>query len=386
MPGSIRERSPGVWQLRVFVGRDELGKPKHQTRTVRGGKRVAERELARFLTEMSDGKVSKPGTETVGEFLDRWLAQVSSHRSPTTVRGYKSHIAQTKAQIGSVRLDKLTAQHLDQAYSAWLNAGKSMGTVRHRHNVIGAALAQAVKWGVLAVDVSDKASPPPLRTRAIPRVRPEAVQRFIRAAEEKNPTLVAAIALAAVLGARRGELCGLKWSDIEEERILTIERSAKKDLAGELQMGDTKNHQARHLALDVFALAVLRQHKEAMAAQAALFGTRLEPDSFVLTPPIRSKSFDPSGKTPLNPDYITHAHRKLADALGIRVRFHDLRHFAATELVAAKIDPKTVAARLGHDPQVLMKTYAALVAENDQEAADVMGQVLSRGAIKAGGS
>jgi integrase len=321
--------------------------------------------------------------QTFGEYLDEWLTHATDSYSPSTVRGYRSHIDQIKLieisprkKLGAIELRKLTAQNLDAAYAKWLKGGKSQATVRHRHNVIGVALAQAVRWGKLPTDISDKAAPPPLRTRPIPRVLSTTVREFITEAEKRNPTLVAAIALAAVLGARRGELCGLRWSDVAADDVLAIERSAKKNLEGAVTMGDVKNHQPRYLALDVFALAVLRQHRASMEELARAHGVVLSEDAYVLTPTIRSRYFDPTGRTPLPPDYITHAHRDAAAALGLKVRFHDLRHFAATELIAAKVDPKTAAGRLGHDPIVLMKTYAALVDENDREAANVLGRVL----------
>lgn len=389
----MTERKPGVWTLRVYVGNDEKGRPQQATRTFCGGKRDASAALARFVIEAKDGTVGRPSSETFGSYLDYWLAQITPLRSPTTIRGYKSHITAIKEvrslpggnPLGSKQLSKLRAHDLDSAYTWWLNDGRSLPTVRHRHNIIGAALAQAVKWDRISQDVSDTASPPPMRTRPIPRVQPAAVRTLIKAAEKQNPTLAAAIALAAVLGARRGELCGLRWSDTDlDGRFLWIERSAKYDSGKNVIMGDVKNHQPRRVPLDPFAVAILTTHRSNAEKIAADAGVVLVKDGYVLTPPITSVDFDPTGATPIDPDYITQSHRNLAGKLGLAVRFHDLRHFAATEMVKAKIDPKTGAGRLGHDPVVYMRMYVAAIEENEQEAANVLGRALADQRLLAG--
>jgi integrase len=370
----------------VFTGVDSSGRPVQVSRTVRGGKRQAGAALAKFVAEVSSGEVAPRSSETLGQFLKLWLEHVRATKEPTTARSYESHIRAvtsvilppSKRPLGSKQLSALRSADLDQAYAIWLKQGLSRATVRHRHNILGAALHQAVKWDRIPRDVSDLASPPALRTRKIPRVRPEQVRDLITAAESQNPTLLAAIALAAVLGARRGELCGLRWSDIDfDARLLTIERAAKHGLDGRsVVIGDTKNHEARTLALDPFALEVLRRHRvtgENIASQA---GVSLDPEAYVLTPPVTSSDFDPTGRTPVRPDYITVAHKRLAASLGIEVRFHDLRHFVATQMIGAKVDPRTAAGRLGHDVVVLMRTYAAAIDENDRQAAALVGRLL----------
>ena len=385
--GTMSERSPGVWRLRVFTGVDSAGRPVQVSRTFRGGKRAASAALAEFVAEVSGGKVAPRSGESLEQFLQEWLEHVRATKEPTTARSYESHVRAvtsvvvppSKQPLGTKQLSALKTSDLDQAYAIWLKQGLSKATVRHRHNILGAALHQAVKWERIPRDVSDLASPPPLRTRKIPRVRPEQVQQLIAGAEQQNPTLLAAIALAAVLGARRGELCGLRWSDIDlDAGLLTIQRAAKHALDGKtVIMGDTKNHEPRTLALDPFAIQVLQRHRLNVEQLAAQAGAQLDADGYVLTPPVGSHDFDPTGRTPVRPDYITVAHKRLAASLGLQVRFHDLRHFVATQMIGGKVDPKTAAGRLGHDVVVLMRTYAAVIEENDREAAALVGKLLS---------
>jgi hypothetical protein len=99
--GTKTEIRPGVWRLRVFVGTDPTsGNPRQLSRTVRGGVRAAERELARFVTEAEAGDVPMGADQTLSEFLNAWLAFVEPQRSPTTVRGYRDKVRRWKAVLG----------------------------------------------------------------------------------------------------------------------------------------------------------------------------------------------------------------------------------------------------------------------------------------------
>jgi integrase len=200
------------------------------------------------------------------------------------------------------------------------------------------------------------------------------VRRLIDEAEGRGqPILATAIALAALTGARRGELCGLRWSDVDENAgILHIRRAAKHGLNHrQVVLRDTKTHSERHLALDTVALAVLDTHRERARSWAASAGVSLQEDGFVLT-------YDPTGQEPMRPDSLGQAYKRLTARIGVTLRFHDLRHFAATQLIGAGINARTVAARLGHaDPSVTLRVYSHALEEKDQEAAAILGELLT---------
>ena len=138
--------------------------------------------------------------------------------------------------------------------------------------------------------------------------------------------LAAAIALAAVTGARRGELCGLRWSDIDSTGLLHIRRAVKHDLdPRQLVVGATKTHSERRVSLDDLAMSVLAAHRARVEHAAEMTGVALGPDAYML-------SLDPSGAEPMRPDSLGDAFARLARQQGAKLRFHDLRHFAATQL------------------------------------------------------
>lgn len=192
--------------------------------------------------------------------------------------------------------------------------------------------------------------------------------------------LAGAIALAAITGARLGELCGLRWSDVDMERnVLHIRRAVTHGIdKGELVVGPTKTHQAPKVSLDPVARDLLERHRKAMDERATTLGSAVLADGYVLPggPPW---SFDPTGAEPVRPSSMTSAFARLARRAGVNARFHDLRHFSATQLIGAGVDVRTVAHRLGHaDPATTLRVYAHALAERDRGAAAILGRLVAR--------
>lgn len=367
--GTMVERSPGHWWIRAYAGRNEKGQPIQVSRTIRGTKRQAQDALAELASQVRSGEVALPSDMTVGELLDRWLDHITPLREPGTIRGYRTHIKAIKEQIGKVKLTKLTALHVDSAYRSWSTAGLAPNTVHHRHAVIRTALHQAVRWGMIPKAVTDQASPPPLRSQPVPATEAATVRGVYEAASEEQPVLAVAIYLAAVTGLRRGELCALRWTDIDRG-VLHVRQSAKLSVDGrEVLLRDTKTHQGRSLALDEESLVVLATYKAELLERAASADARLRPDGFILSPHV-------TGAEPMKPDTLGQGFRRLARKEGVYMRFHDLRHFTATQLVASGMDPRTVANRLGHaDPGLTLRVYSSFRRDRDQEAARTMAGV-----------
>lgn len=370
MRGTKQERSPGVWRLRVFIGNDPVtGNPRQATRTFRGTKKQADSALAELVGDLGRGVVALD-TSTLAEYLDRWLDHIASTKSPTTIRGYRGSIKRIDDKLGSLRLSKLTAQHLDRAYREWLDEGLHPSSVHHTHAVLSAALNQAVKWSVVPRAVTRSASPPPLRVgpKAIPS--PEVILRLIAGAEDRGqPILAAAIAVAATTGARRGEMLGVRWSDVDlVDGNLHIRRAIKHDDGPGWVVGPTKTHAQRQIVLDRFSVQVLRRHLDAAVQRAGEAFVILDPDGYVFT-------FDPSGETPMRPDSLGQAFARLCVKEGVSgVTLHTLRHFSASVLVASGRDVRTIAGRLGHaDATTTLRVYAHMVEGRDRDAAEFIG-------------
>lgn len=374
MRGTKQERSPGVWRLRVFIGTDPVtGNPRQATRTFRGTKKQADSALAEFVRDIGRGEVSTDSS-TVREFLERWLDHITPTKSPTTIRNYRGKIKRINGKLGELRLAKLTAQHLDRSYREWLDEGLHPTTVHHLHSVLSASLNQAVKWGIVPAAVTAKASPPPLRSAPKLVPTPEVIQRLIAAAERRGqPVLAAAIAVAATTGARRGELLGLRWSDLDlDTGYMHIRRAIKHADGPGWVLGDTKAHAQRRIALDGFSVSVLRRHQAAVQQRCADACVELDPDGYVFT-------FDPAGVEPMKPDSLGQAFSRLCakeDVSGVSL--HTLRHFSASLLVASGRDVRTVAGRLGHaDAATTLRVYSHMIEGRDRDAAEFLGALLA---------
>jgi len=370
--GSMTERSPGVWRLRVFVGDDPLtGNPHQVHRTFKGGQREASKALAALVTEVQAGHFDL-SSATVGQLLDRWLEHLESiGRRPSTVYGYRGKIDHAiRPALGAIGLSKLTADILDRTYASWTASGLASATVRQYHAILSGSLHQAVKWGWIERNPTDRATSPSPQGPKMTPPTPDEVNRLVAAAEDSDPILATAIAIAALTGCRRGELVALRWSDIDlEGGYLTIERSIT-TVDGVTYEGPTKTHQVRHLALDDLCLMVLRQRRAFQEKFSEDTDSPLVEDPFVL-------SYMAHAGTPVNSDTISHRFSALAAKLGIRCRFHDLRHFSITTLIAAGVDVRTVSTRHGHATATMtLNRYAHALPATDREAAAVLGRVL----------
>jgi hypothetical protein len=162
----MRERSPGHWELRAFTGRDPAtGAPRQTTRTFRGTEKEAGKALSQLVADVENGKFDRTSA-TVGQLLDKWLEAAESSQRPRTLYENKRKIeGRIRPILGSVRLDKLSAETLDAAYRAWLAEGLSSSTVAIYHSILHAACRQAVKWGWVDSTPTARATPRRWSTR-----------------------------------------------------------------------------------------------------------------------------------------------------------------------------------------------------------------------------
>lgn len=388
MTGTLRQRSPGRWEIRVSTGKDPLtGRYRVTTQTVRGTKRQAQVALAELVAEVARGKHT--GTSaTLGTLLDRWLDVIAADRSPTTIDGYRGWIeGDIKPRWGDVRISKLEPSELDAWYRALLRGegrlpGRgplSVASVRQVHAIIRAALEQGVRWKWLPANPARLASPPTGKGHRIRVPAPDDVLRLIAAMAERRPDLAVLLRLAAATGARRGELCALRWRCVDLQRgVVVIEAAIIETGKGRsvtVEKG-TKTDGERKVTIDPDTLAILRSWRLRPEAEV-IHGRAPLPSDWVFP-----RLDDP--REPLRPSTVTQMVRKLRDELGLAgVTPHTLRHFQATQLLGQGESVRAVADRLGHaDPALTLRTYAHSLPGSDGAAAAIIGRTL---ALPAGG-
>jgi integrase len=376
--GTIRRgKRTGTWELRVSIGRDPLtGRYRQASRTVSGTKRDAERALAEFVSEVGEGAQQHAATSaTVAELLTQWLDLVRDRLSPSTFRTYCSCTRIYLVEgLGRKRVRKVTTRDIDLLYQALTRErGLSARTVHQVHAILRGAFGQAMRWGWIRTNPVVAASPPPVRKAEVHPPDPDVVVKLLSAADELDHEYGVFLRLAAATGARRGELCALRWSDLDTRSgTLVIARNLIESPGGVWLEKDTKTHQVRRIALDPATRAMLQDYSASLSARAEAVGGELLEDGFVFTRSV-------SGSEPWLPGSQTQRFNALCRRLAIEgVRLHDLRHMHATQLLGANIDVRTVAGRLGHaNAATTLGVYAQFLQVRDRDAAEVIGTLLN---------
>ena len=281
----MRERRPGVWELVVQLPRDATtARAPQLSRTVQGTKREAQRALAALVAEVSAGKVSASNA-TLSELLVRWLEVVDDQLSPTTVREYRRLVrTMLDPDLGKLSLRKVTTQRLDAYYASLVRERElSPASIRHIHAVLRGALGQGVKWGWIPTNPAAAASPPKLRHREITPPAIADTRALLLAADEHDPEFGALLRVIAATGARRGEVCGLRWSGVDFDAGTVLIRRSIASVAGGTVEKDTKTHAARRIAVDAETLAVLMRQRQRMQARAAACRLPFNAAGFVFT-------------------------------------------------------------------------------------------------------
>jgi integrase len=375
MSGNIRSAGYGVWEVRLDSGRDPVtGRRRQLSRRVHGSKRDAQKALNALATEIDVGRFVGTST-TFAELCTQWLTLAENDLSPTTLRRYKNLLSKRiLPALGDRPLKSIRTIDLDQLYLGLSNrVGLAPATVRQIHAVIRRAFRQAILWGWINNNPATNATPPRLAKSDLSPPDIEQVAELITKATERDPELGHFLHIAASTGARRGEVCALRWSNLDASaQTVTIERSIIEVLGG-LSEKDTKTHANRRIKLDPVTLEVFEAQRAIMTERAACVGMVLPDDAYVF-------SREPNGSIPLTPGYVTKQFALIKDGLGYHsMRLHDLRHFAATRLMAAGIPIRQVSGRLGHaNPSTTLSVYTHFLEAGDQDSADVMGQSLPK--------
>ncbi len=242
--------------------------------------------------------------------------------------------------------------------------------MRRVHAILHRALKQAVRSGWIASNPASNATPPWVRRAPIDPPRAEQVGKLSREARQDDPTYGLLLRLAAVTGARRGELCGLRCSDASwESPTLSIARAVIETTDG-LALKGTKTHGVRRVALDRATVEDLRTHLERAQDPSC---RRPEDDGRRLHLQLGARR-----RTALVSRLGDEALIRLRDKAGLSTtRLHELRHFSATQLLAAGVPLRTVSGRLGHaTAAATLGVCAHFLPESDRDAAMVFGSMV----------
>jgi integrase len=249
----------------------------------------------------------------------------------------------------------------------------SVSSVRACHAVLCGALNAAMRWGWIAVNPLEAVKRPRQQHPQPDPPTAEEAARIVSAAWEQDVEWGTFVWLTFITGGRRGELLGLAWEHLDlAAALLTIRRNLVRQ-NGKITIKETKTHQMRIVSLDPATIAILTSHKQRAQRSCTELGTTLDDDTFVF-------SYAPDHRRHCDPDGITHRYTKMTADRGIDTHLHALRHYSATELIAAGVDVRTVAGRLGHGGggATTLRVYAAWLAATDKTAAGLLASRLPK--------
>ncbi len=397
--GNIETLRSGAKRIRVYNGRDPVTKrPIYVGETVPADTpdldKVAERALTKWLKQVDDHKAPRTNA-SVDQLVDAFLDVVDIDRG--TMRGWRGkHKNHISPLLGETSLKKAQPQVLETFVAELRRCRQhcdrrpridhrtprqhvcdhrclphqcrpvSVSSIREIYTILNGAFTRAVVWGWMGANPLDQVPPPEApKPNPQPPKAHEAAQ-LINKAWRNDPAWGTFVWLAFTTGKRRGDLCGLRWTDVDLESGVATFGPAIKQVGKEIYTGDPKGKRHTRVVLDTETVEVLREHLARSTEHAAVAGVELSPQGFVF-----SNAIDHS--TPWKPDSVTQRFGRLRDSAGVKTSLHKTRHYSATELIIAGVDVATVAGRLGHaSASTTLNFYTAWVSEADQRAAAVL--------------
>jgi integrase len=362
--GSIYQEADGRWTATISLGSD--GQGKRRRRKVRGkSKGEVQEKLRQLYTSTAAALNADAGALTVAEYLNRWLDTTASRsvRHGTLTRYEQLVRLRILPHLGSVRLSKLTPSHIEMFFTDLGNAGISPRGQQMAGNVLGRALKDAIRLKLITSNpVRDVVKPKPPK----PEMKvwdADQASSFLKAAMKDR--LYCLYVMAIVTGMRSGELFALEWDDVEWETGSVLVKRTLEEVKGQLTVKEVKTAKGRRrIDLPRFALEALRSHRGRMQSEG--HDSRItfcdETGGWLRRPNVTRRSFRPliaSAKVPL-------------------IRFHDLRHTAATILLLENVHPKIVSERLGHASiEITLNTYSHALPTLQRDVANKLEGVFS---------
>lgn len=370
MPGQIIKRGAGTWLVRVPLGRGPTGIRRYHNHTIRGTKRDAERYRTKTLRALDTGTFADETQATVAEFINEWLETSAKPRvRARTLADYRSLAERYLVPLlGHRKLAQLTPKDIQRTYNELKARGLSARTVRYAHSVLHGALEQAVRWNLLARNSAKLVDLPRDERREMRALTPAEASRLLAAA--RGTRFEALWILLLTSGLRPGEALGLKWSDIDADRV-RIQRTLVWQRDGSWELAEPKTSRARRVVtLPPTTHRALQSHRAQQLEERFRAGPHWEGLDLV---------FSNAAGRPLEWRLIArryfHPLLRAADLGSLRP--YDLRHSCATLLLAAGENVKVVSERLGHASVALtLDVYSHVLPDMQQRAAERIEELL----------
>ena len=372
--GTIRKRSDGRWEARIIIGHKNDGSPMYKSSFAKTQK-SALKQLHQLLDLYRDVDLTEECRMTLGEWMDKWLDEYMIFTiKENTIKGYRSQIDhQIKPFIGHKQLASLTTADIQKFYNKIKKEGRvhphpihghvlSDSMVRKIHMMLHEAMEVAVRERYIVRNPTDNTTIPKKTTTEKQVLDDSQLNRFLEAIQGE-PYWHDFFYVEVMTGLRRGEICGIKWSDIDfNEGTLCIKRSVSTKEGGGVSIGETKTDAGVRTIIMPPSVATLLWKKRSDAINEWVF---------------------PHYTNPSDPLHPSSAYKKLKTLLKRLelplLRFHDLRHTFATQATDGGVDPKTLAGILGHtDASFTLDTYTHVTSDMQRGASAIVNNMMQQ--------
>lgn len=375
MKGHLRQRSPGSFELKFDAGRDASGKRIVETRTVKGGRRAAQTELAKLVSAVDQGEHVRRSPTTVGAFveerIERWVAL--GQVTPKTAERYNELLAnQIAPLIGQIALQALRASDIERWHGTLRVSGRKDGngglsalTIRHAHRLLGKALKEAQRHDLVIRNAASMQPPPRVPRTEVKILNTDQMRGLVR--DLKGHPVYPKAVLALFAGMRLGEIVALRWGSLDLDRKTATVRSSLEETQAGLRFKTPKSEAgARTIDLPDIAVETLRVYRRQQQEQRLALGAgKLTDDTLV---------FGRLGGAPQTPNALSKEWAAAAASIELaEITFHSLRHAHASQLIDVGVDIVTISKRLGHaSPTITLGTYAHLFNKRGDKAAEAI--------------
>ncbi len=357
--GAVYQTSEGPWRAEVRLPNGKTKYFQAATQAAVLGKKKA------FEQQLAQGIESLDGEQSVKTFLERWLTDVQKGAVRTSTYESYEQVLRNRVypHLGKLKLSKVTGQHIQALYGELTKDGLSPASVVRTHAILHKAFRQAVRWRIIPRNPVDEVQRPRIPRHEMKTLTVEQVRALVDAAS--NPLWRALFALAGTHGLRRGEALAVRWNDIDlVVGTLSVVRTLHHPKGGGFEFSEPKTKNGRRkIRLAQHVLSELKAHRTEQLAHRLAVGELWADEDLV---------FANEFGRPLGEDKVTENFHRALERAGLpRVRFHDLRHTAATNMMALGVHAKVVQETLGHgNVGITLDIYSHVTPDMQEDAVE----------------